>query len=79
MNKAALCLRIKVISTVAGGFCFGRSSRNFLAEFYLAQGKKAEAIEEFRRALADPGPSDYAPEFREEHEKARARLKEVAP
>jgi tetratricopeptide (TPR) repeat protein len=52
---------------------------NFLAEFYLAQGKKAEAIEEFRRALADPGPSEYAPEFREEQEKARARLKEVAP
>jgi tetratricopeptide (TPR) repeat protein len=52
---------------------------NFLAEFYLAQGKKEDAIAEFRRALEDPGPTDFGPEFRDEAEKARARLKELSP
>jgi tetratricopeptide (TPR) repeat protein len=51
---------------------------NFLAELYLAEGKKDEAKAELEMALLDPGPTEYGPEFGEEQEKARARLKELS-
>jgi tetratricopeptide (TPR) repeat protein len=54
-------------------------SRTFLADVYIAQGKKAEAVKELESVLLDPIDPEYEAEFKEEHEAARKRLRELAP
>jgi tetratricopeptide (TPR) repeat protein len=56
---------------------FNPMSRNYLADVYLAQGKKFEALEELRQALSDPVDPEYEPEFKEERETAKRRLREL--
>ena len=50
---------------------------NFLAEVYLSQGKEEEAIKALKKALIEGPPSEHDPDFREERERARKKLKEL--
>jgi tetratricopeptide (TPR) repeat protein len=52
-------------------------SRAFLAEVYLSQGRKEDAVRELKRIIDDPLDPGWEPEDREEKEAARKRLQEM--